>query len=35
MPPVTLEFLTERLELADQLRERRETMLDPEDLPGR
>src|ERR1700677_2138576 len=35
MPPVTLEYLTERLELADQLRERRSTMLDPQDLPGR
>jgi hypothetical protein len=30
-----LEFLTERLELADQLLARRETMLTPQDLPGR
>jgi hypothetical protein len=35
VPPVTLEFLTERLELADQLRAKRETMLTPQDLPGR
>jgi hypothetical protein len=32
---VTLEFLTERLELADQLLAGRETMLEPQDLPGR
>jgi hypothetical protein len=35
VPPVTLEFLTERLELADQLLVGRETMLAPQDLPGR
>jgi hypothetical protein len=35
MPAVTLEYLTERLELADQLLERRKTMLAPQDLPGR
>jgi hypothetical protein len=35
MPPVTLAFLTERLELADQLRGGREAMLTPQDLPGR
>jgi hypothetical protein len=32
---VTLETLNERLELAEQLREARETMLTPQDLPGR
>jgi hypothetical protein len=32
---VTLEFLTERLELAEQLLAGRKTMLDPQDLPGR
>ena len=35
MPPVSLEFLTERLGLADQLLDGRETMLAPQDLPGR
>src|SRR5580658_6656010 len=35
MPPVTLEFLTDRLELADQLLIGREVMLNPQDLPGR
>jgi len=35
VPPVTLDFLTERLELADQLRAGKETMLTPQDLPGR
>jgi len=35
MTPVTLEFLTEQLELADQLLAGRETMLGPQDLPGR
>jgi hypothetical protein len=35
MSGVTLEFLTEQLELADQLLFGRETMLDPQDLPGR
>lgn len=33
--PLTLEFLTERLELADQLLAGRQTMLEPQDLPGR
>lgn len=32
---VTLDFLTERLGLADQLLDGRETMLAPQDLPGR
>ena len=35
MAAVTLETLTDRLELADQLRAQRETMLNPQDLPGR
>jgi hypothetical protein len=35
MSTVTLDFLTEGLELADQLRAGRETMLTPQDLPGR
>jgi len=35
MRAVTFEFLTEHLELADQLREGRDSMLEPEDLPGR
>src|SRR5712692_12033249 len=35
MAAVTLEFLTEQLELADQLLAGRETMLAPQDLPGR
>lgn len=35
MNPITLEFLTEQLELADQLLAGRETMLEPQDLPGR
>ncbi len=35
MSPVTLEFLTERLELADQLLVGKDTMLTPQDLPGR
>jgi hypothetical protein len=35
MSGVTLEFLTEQLELADQLLFGRETMLEPQDLPGR
>jgi hypothetical protein len=35
MPPVSLESLTERLELADQLQAGRDTMLAPQDLPGR
>jgi hypothetical protein len=32
---VTLEFLTEQLELGDQLRAGRRTMFEPQDLPGR
>jgi hypothetical protein len=35
MNAITLETLTERLELADQLLARRAEMLDPQDLPGR
>src|SRR5262245_61370816 len=35
MSGVTREFLTEQLELADQLLFGRETMLEPQDLPGR
>lgn len=35
MPPVTLDSLAERLELADELLAGRETMLTPQDLPGR
>ena len=35
MPPVTLEFLTEQLKLADRLQAGKETMLTPQDLPGR
>lgn len=35
MPAITLEYLTEQLELADQLLAGRETMLEPQDLPGR
>ena len=35
MPPLTLEFLTEQLELAEQLRRGADTMLQPQDLPGR
>jgi len=35
MSSVTLEHLTERLELADQLLFGRKTMLEPQDLPGR
>jgi hypothetical protein len=35
MSAVTQAFLTEQLELADQLLAGRETMLDPQDLPGR
>ncbi len=35
MSPVTLDFLTECLELADQLLAGRQTMLTPQDLPGR
>jgi hypothetical protein len=35
MPRITLEDLTDRLELADQLLAGRATMLTPQDLPGR
>jgi hypothetical protein len=35
MPPTTLEHLTDRLELAEQLRLGRERMFAPQDLPGR
>lgn len=35
MNPITLSFLTEQLELADQLLAGRDTMLEPQDLPGR
>ena len=35
MPPITADFLAERLELADQLRDGMATMLEPQDLPGR
>jgi len=35
MQPITLPFLTEQLELADQLLAGRKTMLEPQDLPGR
>jgi uncharacterized protein with WD repeat len=35
VPPVTLEYLTERLELADRLLAGSQTMLNPQDLPGR
>src|SRR3954452_14583598 len=35
MSPISMEFLTQQLELADQLLAGRETMLTPQDLPGR
>lgn len=35
MSAITLEHLTQQLELADQLRAGRATMLEPQDLPGR
>ena len=35
MRAITRDFLTERLELADQLRDGMGTMLEPQDLPGR
>lgn len=35
MAVITREYLADRLELADQLREGRETMQEPQDLPGR
>ncbi len=35
MSPTTLEFLTEQIELHEQLLAGRDTMLEPQDLPGR
>jgi hypothetical protein len=35
MKPITLEFLTQQLEIAEQLRTGRATMFAPQDLPGR
>jgi hypothetical protein len=35
MPPISLESFTEQLALADQLLAGRDTMLEPQDLPGR
>ena len=35
MPPMTPEFLAEQLELAEQLRLGKDSMLEPQDLPGR
>ena len=35
MPTLTLDHLTEQLELADEMRIGRDHMLDPQDLPGR
>jgi hypothetical protein len=35
MQPITLEFLTEQLKVADQLLAGRDTMFEPQDLPGR
>src|SRR6266480_3195770 len=35
MSPISMEFLTQQLELADQLLAGRETMSAPQDLPGR
>ncbi len=35
MSPVTLEFLTQQIELAEELLAGRDTMLEPQDLPGR
>ncbi len=35
MSPTTLEFLTEQVELSEQLWAGRDTMLEPQDLPGR
>src|SRR5271163_4196326 len=35
MPPASLDILAQRLELADELRAGRTTMLAPQDLPGR
>ena len=35
MPAITLDDLKERLELAEQLRQGRESMFEPQDLPGR
>ena len=35
MPPITLDFLCKQFELAEQLRLGKESMLEPQDLPGR
>ena len=35
MPPTTLEFLSEQVELSEQLNMGRDVMLEPQDLPGR
>jgi hypothetical protein len=35
MTPITMEVLTEQLQLADQLHSGRENMFEPQDLPGR
>ena len=35
MPSVTLEFLTEQLDLGEQIQARRHAMFSPQDLPGR
>jgi len=35
VPSVTLEFLTEQLELGEQIQARRHVMFNPQDLPGR
>lgn len=35
MGPTTLEFLTEQVELSEQLAAGRDVMLEPQDLPGR
>src|SRR5688572_6694075 len=35
MTPVTLEFLTDQLELGELLRAGRDAMFEPQDLPGR
>ena len=35
MSPITADFLAQQIELAEQLQAGRETMLEPQDLPGR
>src|SRR5690242_10164186 len=35
MSPITLEFLTDQLDLAESLLLGRQTMIEPQDLPGR